>query len=179
MTPILTVLDPASVEAIELGTFPELPPEVDWMGFDNYGCWNESWSVDADGFGHGQERLSNFILRHLGLPDSSSLSLPSTLPTVELLKHCFPRGARVPHQILLRPLQPAAVPAALPKAPVGYRLAPGLRVSAASSSTAAAAVPKVSGARARLSLPGPSAGWEPRTRADHRLVAALAKARPP
>ena len=53
MTPILTVLDPAAVEAIELGTWPELPPEVDWIGFDNYGCWNESWSVDADGFGHG------------------------------------------------------------------------------------------------------------------------------
>ena len=134
-------------------------------------------AFDADGFGHGQQRLSNLIQRNLNISDP--LHLPESLPTVELLKHCFPRGARVPHQILLRPLQPAAVPAALPKAPVGYMLAPGLRVSAASSSTAAAAVPEVSGARARLSLPGPSAGWEPRTRADHRLVAALAKARPP
>ena len=52
-TPILTVLDPASVEGIEFGTFPELPPEVDWIGFDNYGCWNDTWWVDADGFGHG------------------------------------------------------------------------------------------------------------------------------
>jgi hypothetical protein len=121
-------------------------------------------AFDADGFGHRQERLRNFIQRNLNMSDP--LHLPDSLPTEELLKHCFPRGARVPHQILLRPLQPRALPAALPKAPVGRRLALLPRPSAASSSTGAAAIP------------GASAGWAPRTRADHRLVAALAKAKP-
>ena len=132
-------------------------------------------AFDADGFGHGQQRLSNLVLRNLNISDP--LHLPDSLPTDELLRECFPRGARVPREILLRPLQPPAVPAAMPKAPVGHRLARGPRVSAASSSTATVAVPKVSGARPWASLPGLPAGREPRTRADHRLVAALAKGR--
>jgi hypothetical protein len=108
-----------------------------------------------------------------------SLSLPATLPTEELLKICFPRGAKVPHRALLRPLQPAPSPAALPKAPVGYRLSLGPRMPKAGLSIAAAAVPKVSGAGPSLGLPGAFPGREPRTRSDHRLVAALAKGRPP
>eukprot|EP01047_Picozoa_sp_COSAG01_P051649 COSAG01_NODE_5353_length_4315_cov_32.988852_3_plen_135_part_00 len=36
--PIAAVVTPSSVLGIEQGTFA-LPPEVDWIGFDNYGCW--------------------------------------------------------------------------------------------------------------------------------------------
>ena len=38
--PIAAVVTPSSVQGIEVGVF-ELPPEVDWLGFDNYGCWAE------------------------------------------------------------------------------------------------------------------------------------------
>ena len=27
--------------------------QVDWVGFDDYGCWNDTWSVDKDGCSHG------------------------------------------------------------------------------------------------------------------------------
>lgn len=130
--------------------------------------WDEAF--DADGFGHSQERLSNFIQRHLQMTDS--LSLPASLPTEDLLKLCFPRGAKVPHRALLRPLQPPLPSSAVVSvAPVGFRLSLGPRVRAASLSIAAAAVHPVSSAGPSSAL----AGREPRTRSEHRLVAELAK----
>ena len=39
--PIAAVVTPSSVLGIEFGQFA-LPPEVDWIGFDNYGCWAEA-----------------------------------------------------------------------------------------------------------------------------------------
>jgi hypothetical protein len=39
--PIAAVVTPSSAKGIEYGAF-SLPPEVDWIGFDNYGCWAEA-----------------------------------------------------------------------------------------------------------------------------------------
>ena len=133
-------------------------------------------AFDADGFGQRQQQLSSYVQRQLQITEP--LSLPDSLPSEEMLRHCFPRGAKVPHVALLRPLQPAPKPAALPKPPVGIRLALGPR-GPASSAKAGPAVAKM------LALPGPTtsfakafAGREPRTRSEHRLVVALAKGRP-
>ena len=133
-------------------------------------------AFDADGFGQRQQQLSSYVQRQLQIRDP--LSLPDSLPSEELLKHCFPRRAKVPSVALLRPLQPAAKPAALPKPPTGIRLALG-SWGPASSAKAAPAVAKMSAG------PGPSvafakafAGREPRTRGEHRLAEALAKGRP-
>ena len=38
--PIAAVVTPSAVRGIEFGAF-ELPPEVDWLGGDDYGCWAE------------------------------------------------------------------------------------------------------------------------------------------
>lgn len=38
--PIAAVVTPSSVQGIEAGVF-DLPKEVDWVGYDNYGCWAE------------------------------------------------------------------------------------------------------------------------------------------
>ena len=46
--PIAAVVTPSSVLGIEYGQFA-LPPEVDWIGFDNYGCWAEQ---ECEQLGH-------------------------------------------------------------------------------------------------------------------------------
>ena len=152
-------------------------------------------AFDADGFGHNQGRLSMYIQRQL--QTTGPLSLPASVPSEELLKHCFPRRATVPHRTLMRPFQPVPSPAALPKAPSGVRLALGPRVPAASLAiveppamlvapgreprtrsehrlAAAAASPAIVEPPAMLVAPG----REPRTRSEHRLAAALAMGRP-
>jgi hypothetical protein len=136
--------------------------------------WDQAF--DADGFGHSQERLSERTRKQLHI--TSPWRVPATLPTEELMKLCFPRRAIFPYQALLRPLQPPPSPAAVPKAAVGYRLASGSTGPRATLSVAAAALPTMPGAGPSAGLAMPLTGRAPRTRADHRLVAALARGRP-
>ena len=133
-------------------------------------------AFDADGFGHNQERLSDFIKRKLAIAEP--LAISPEPPTEEQLQLCFPKRAAVPHEVLLRPLRAVPKPAALPSVPVGRRLALGPRVPPASLPVAAGALPKLA---SFLSLPPPAttfAGREPRTRSEHRIAEALAKGRP-
>ena len=50
---IATVLSVGSVQGIKAGTY-SLPPGVDWIGFDQYGCWDRPGCVaDCDLPGSG------------------------------------------------------------------------------------------------------------------------------
>ena len=133
-------------------------------------------AFDADGFGHRQQRLSMYVQRQLQM--AQPLALTASVPTAESLQLCFPRGAKVPHRALLGPLQPAPSPAEKRDAPVGYRLAAGLRMLPASFGKAAPAVPKLLALSSSSPPPAKAfAGREPRTRSEHRLRESLAKGR--
>ena len=124
------------------------------------------WALafDEDGIGQGQARLSKYILRQLQLREPPAV--PAVAPSEEVLKLCYPTGAKVPCQVLLRPFRlPAYV--ALPAPAVARPLAlpvgrPLLPRRLAPLALAPAAAPR----------PGPQ------TRSQSRLVAALAKGRP-
>lgn len=135
--------------------------------------WEEAF--DADGFGHNQGRVSQYMRRQLQI--IGPVSLPAVIPTEEQMQLCFPRGARVPHIALRRPLQPAA---ALPAGPVGFSL--GVRPPRATGGppSAVMGVPAAAAAAGTVDPPVPTAaiGRGPRTRSEHRLAAALAKGRP-
>lgn len=83
------------------------------------------WSsaFDADGFGQRQLQLSTRVVEELQL--SGDVSIPSTRPTDEQLRLCFPRRARVPVASMWIPVDgPAAAAAgALP----GLRIWRGVR----------------------------------------------------
>lgn len=133
-------------------------------------------AFDADGFGCQQQQLSDYVQRQLQITEP--LRLPTSLPSEESLKVCFPKGAKVPRLALLRPLQPSPKAAALPGPPVGVRLSLGGRVLPASFGKAASAAAKASSFPASpVPVPKALAGREPRTRAEHRLAAALAEGR--
>jgi len=134
------------------------------------------WDVafDGDGFGHNQQRLSTYIQRQLQMTEP--LALPAGVPSEDMLKLCFPRGAKVPYRALMRPLEPAPSPAAIAAAPVGHRMA--RRILPASFGKAAPAVPKLLALpSSRMPVAKALAGREPRTRSEHRLREALAKGR--
>jgi hypothetical protein len=137
-----------------------------------------AWAAafDADGFGDGQRQISPFIQRQLQLTDA--LALPATMPTEEHLQHCFPKGWKVPHRSLLRPLQIFSQPKALPKAPVGLRLGWLPPVLPDGSPVAPGASPKAAVAKPIMCGPGSLPMRGPRTRSETRLAAALAKGRP-
>ena len=131
-------------------------------------------AFDADGFGHSQQRLSTYIRRQLCMEEP--LALSDGVPSEDLLRLCFPNGAKVPHEALLRPLRPAPGFAAIAAAPVGYRLGAGRRLLPASFAKAAPATPASPSSTALV--PRTLGGREPRTRSEHRLAEALAKGRP-
>jgi len=55
--PIAAVVTPSSVKGIEFGEY-SLPPEVNWIGFDHYGCWA------ADECAHGHCCWENRTVPH-------------------------------------------------------------------------------------------------------------------
>ena len=78
---------------------------------------------DGDGFGRRQASLSSLVVHHLQLQGAVEIS--AVRPTIDQLRRCFPRRARVPEKSLWRPFDgvpdvlpaPAAVAPAV--APVG------------------------------------------------------------
>ena len=120
-------------------------------------------AFDEDGFGQGQRLVTARILQRLDL--DSPPNPPAALPSMELLRLCFPRRSAVPASTLLRPYRPApsAAPARAQHPAQGgaQRLPVGRRLSLR---------PVVAVA------PPASAG--PVTRSQSRLVAALGRGRP-
>ena len=121
-------------------------------------------AFDEDGIGEGQAQVSKHIMQQLKLNEAPAVL--AALPSEEVLKLCYPKGAKVPCKLLRRPYQPlarVALPApavARPLAlPVGYPLLPR-RLTIPALAPAAA----------------PKAG--PQTRSQSRLLAALAKGPP-
>ena len=143
-------------------------------------------AFDENGLGQvGGESLqalvSGYIRRHLQL--SGPPASPAAAPTEDILKLCYPRNAKVPSRLLLRPYQRLAQPALpAPMAagrlalPVGRPLGPhrGRGRGAGHLPGAPAAAGAAAGAVAG------AAG--PQTRSQSRLQAALARGplpRPP
>ena len=60
-----------------------------------------SGAFDADGYGHRQAGASAYLLRQLQL--SKPPEAPSTAPTSDLLRLCFPKKSYVPEATLMRP----------------------------------------------------------------------------
>ena len=76
-------------------------------------CRKWAAAFEHNGFGNNQALLSRWVKRQLGGGDRAEV--PATRPTLEQLRLCFPRRARVPEAALWRPLQPPA-PRALSQA---------------------------------------------------------------
>ena len=139
---------------------------------------NGDWALafDRDGFGPDQSGLSLYAQRRLGL--GGPPVAPRSRPSVEQVQLCFPKRAAVPIATLMQPFQPALAVKAQ-----GQRLAPrrpgALGGPAALGGLAApkAAVPASSAAPA-ASAAAVASGVGPQTRAQSRLLAALAKGRP-
>lgn len=132
------------------------------------------WSLafDRDGFGAGQAEVSSYVKRQLqweGPVQVSSLCLAQ-----EQLELCFPRRATV---TIDRFLRPAPVRMDAPRWPVGYLLAPRALVDRSSVGLPEAAAGSSARVLSAPVVPCVRGGREPRTRAEHRLAAALADGR--
>ena len=77
-------------------------------------------AFDHNGFCAAQAGVSSKIVTRLRLV--APLAIPSTRPTEEDLKACFPKRARVPSASLWRMLEPRVVAVAPVGVPVGVRL---------------------------------------------------------
>ena len=71
-----------------------------------------SWAhaFDRDGFSAGQTGVSDRVLT--GLQQSAPLDIPHTKPSLDQVKLCFPKRAKVPWSAIWRPLVKAAAKAA-------------------------------------------------------------------
>ena len=139
--------------------------------FEDSSGWRRAFL--EDGFGAKQARLSGFRMQQMELDGRPTIS--DLQPSQEQVQLCFPQRQRPPPMSQLFscsmfqvPLPAPAVPPTLPApsdVPRGARLFRGASPGASSSG---------------LGVGGPAAraGREPRTRAEHRLLA-LAKASPP
>ena len=89
-----------------------------------------TWShaFDRNGYGAQQDHVSDRIKKELQC--TSGLQAPALRPTLDMLSLCFPRGWRIPVDLLWRPFD---VPVALSVAPIA--------VESASASSASAAAP--------------------------------------
>ena len=67
--------------------------------------WGSAFS--GNGYGEHQEELSAIVKRHLGLEEFSGVS--AERPSLEQLRHCFPRGFTIPAAALWRPFDGLAV----------------------------------------------------------------------
>ena len=130
------------------------------------------WSVafDKDGFGKGQADISSYVRRQLGL-EAVPLTVPSVCLSQGELELCFPRRATV---TIARFLRPAPVRPDGPRWPVGFRLSFPLAVGHVHSRGGEAAAAPPVRMLPFVCVPGATGGREPRTRAEHRLAAALA-----
>ena len=72
------------------------------------------WSraFDADGYGCGQAEASAYLLRQLQW--SEPPTVPSTAPTSDMVRLCFPRKSYVPEAALMRPYRQSSPQLALP-----------------------------------------------------------------
>ena len=91
-----------------------------------------SWAraFDGDGYGGRQLRLSQRLKRELDLP--AVLAIPSTRPSAEQIRLCFPARAKLPLALLWAPFDTPSVAsgAGLPPAPVAGRGRGGARALA-------------------------------------------------
>ena len=155
------------------------------------------WALafDQDGFGPQQAKVSSYILQQLQLEEAPVV--PSTLPALETLQHCFPRNRAVPLPTMLvrTGAQQLALPApaavqtaqlvlqgpasvvARPVGPLGLRRRLGAPVGLAASG----AVTRSQTASLAAGVRGPSPRPPPSLAAEResRLVAALAGPAPP
>ena len=91
-----------------------------------------SGAFDGDGLSAGQERVRDRIKREMQLVDVPVVA--ATKPTVDELRPCFPRRARINADTVLRPFAkhpPAAAPKAGPFPAEGPRRSPRLALRAA------------------------------------------------
>ena len=121
------------------------------------------WALafDEDGFGHGQSSLSSFALRQLGYERPPFVS--NTLPNAEQVQLCLPKGKAAAAKVagsILRPMAKLCSRGPMPQ-PLVLAAPP-----------AAKALPAPF-ARLRLQI-----AQGPQTRAQSRLLTALAKGRP-
>jgi hypothetical protein len=90
--PIAAVITASAVKGIEFGAY-DLPAEVDWIGFDNYGCWAEAECAHGDccwenrTIPHNLNVLVSYAKRRG--PTSRVVLVPDGVasPTVEQRKH--------------------------------------------------------------------------------------------
>ena len=127
-------------------------------------------SFDKDGFGSAQAEISSFAKKQLGI--EAPLRLPTSRPTLEQLKACFPRNATVPEAALWRIFEApaprelssasASSSAAAPQAAQGFavplartRLQHRVALAAAAAASAKAEAKASAGVAPRgISLPG-------------------------
>jgi len=121
----------------------------------------QKWTLafDLDGFGRQQEEISMYLQRQLGLNGAPMVA--SSRPSEEQVGICFPRRSKVPYASLLRPFLVEAPVSVVPR---GYRLLAGVGAALGPGPVALGLGADEAAA---------SSGWRPRTRAEHRLVAAL------
>ena len=122
-------------------------------------------AFDEDGVGQGQAQVSKRILRRLRF--QAPPAVPAVVPGEGVLKLRYPRGAKVPSKLLLRPFRPP-VQLALP--------APAVVAQSLTLLVVRPLVPSWAPLRGLAPAAAPISG--PQTRSQSRLLAALAGGRP-
>ena len=112
-----------------------------------------------------QAQVSKYIQRHLGLTNAPTVS--SATPAEEVLKQCYPKRAKVPSRIVLRPYRGLGQPMAAGRLalPVGRPF--GLHRWRGRGAV-----------HLRGAAPAAARAVGPQTRSQGRLMAALARGRP-
>ena len=136
---------------------------------------NVQWATafDRDGYGLAQAVVSARVKRDAGFV--GLVQAPSSRPTVEDVGLCYPRRLRIPYESLWLRYQPPALPPPVAAAPAGGSAAPAMPASSSGSAASGAASSSSSHHASVVARLGDRA---PRTRAEHRAVAAVAAASP-